>query len=338
MKIPIQQLDKHLKQSYPVYLFSGENSHFIAEGIKKLLRHLSISSPLRFYIENKTFDWDSLSLQASHPSLFDDKRLILLKLSISLDKTQQTRLLDIIDHAQDTLFIIETNKLTQAQLKQPWLQWIERYGRHFHSPLLTPEEAVNWIKAQMKEKGLSTSEKGYELIALSTEGNMLALAQTLAQLSLLFQEQEEEIPLPSLEACLSKQAHYTIYQCVDEAFNQNTERMLIILNSLSVSSTEPALLLWACLNTLRTVCSMQFDLKQGKSLPTLLKQYHVWHSKSDGITRTLQSHSLAYCYTLLQSAKEVDESIKGLNHKDAWSSLKNLLLAISSPQHLCSIT
>lgn len=334
MTLPIKHIDKYLSQDCPVYLFSGENQHFIKNAIDKVLKKYTPSDNqaiIRFYIDSKSFDWASLSLQTTHPSLFEEKTIIYIKLTITLDKSQQTRLLDTLNHATNSLLIIETSKLTPAQSKQPWIQWIEKNGQHYQSQALNNKDLLQWIRSELQQNGLSTTDEGYRLIALSTEGNMLALSQTLEQLFLIFSK--EEITLSDLKACLSKQPQYNIFQCVDEAFNQNTARMLTIFESLKQSHTEPTLLLWALLKELRTLTSMKNEHDKGKNIPTLLKQYHIWSAKTQAFTHMLQSHPLSQCYTFFQHAKRIDEMIKGLINGNVWFELKSLLTALSSPQH-----
>lgn len=332
MKIPLQHIDKYLNKKHHFYLLSGESHDLAHQTIDKIL---SIEDKdktqelIRFYIENKSFDWDELKLQVTHPSLFNETKYIHIQISMTLDKSAQSALLALLQNAVDCLMIIQTQKLTPQQSRSAWVKWVETHGLHAKAETLNPHDTLRFIESTLSQKGLSTSKAGYQLIAKSVEGNMLALTQTIEKLSLSFDK--GHIDETDLKSCLSSQAEYTIYQCVDEAFNQNTTRMLAIFETLESSKTEPTLLLWAMLKELRLLATLHFELERGKSLPMLFQQFHVWESKKRGINLALKSSTLKQCYDLLKHAKQIDEMIKGLSDGHIWHHLKHLFFAVTYP-------
>jgi DNA polymerase-3 subunit delta len=334
MKISVHYLEKHLNKTYPVTLLSGDEPYFIQDAIKKISlaqKQNEEEEITRFYIENKSFSFEPLVLHAEHPSLFNDTKWIYIKLSTSLDKKMSIKLLDVLQKAVDSIFIIETPKLNQSTLKQGWVKWIEKAGLHIEVKPLNHHECVAWTRQKMKDFGLSTSEEGYQKIALSAEGNMLALSQTIEKLCLIYES--GQIDDNELENCLSTQSHYTIFQCIDEALNQNNIRMLNIFNRLKTAKTEPTLLLWALLKELRTLTVILYELEKGQSLSSLFQKYRIWESKKQGVSLSLKSHNIKQLYSLFKQAKSLDEQIKGLKEGDIWLHLKKLICSIACPEN-----
>lgn len=331
MKLPAYQLSEHLKKNLlPIYIISGEEPLLVQEArdaIRQTAEKLGFQE--RQYFETtKDFDWQLLADVVKNLSLFSNKCLLELKL-VSKPGTQGGKAL--VNYAEnlpnDKILIITADKLDQASQKTIWFQTLCKNGVFIPIWPLDFPQLIRWIQQRLQQAGISTNHEGIRLIAELTEGNLLATAQEIMKLQLLYPK--SNISVESIREALSNQARYDIFMLVDSALEGDGKKALKILMSLKQESTEPILILWSIARELRQLSHLQQGINTGNSLENSFKKLQIWEKRQHLFKKALQTHKLIDVHRLLIHASKIDGIIKGIYPGNVWNEISQLLLSLS---------
>lgn len=113
----------------------------------------------------------------------------------------------------DLLLIVRGNKLSKAQENAAWFTALA--NRSVQVTCQTPEQAQlpRWVAARAKQLNLELDDAANQVLCYCYEGNLLALAQALERLSLLWPD--SKLTLPRVEQAVNDAAHFTPFHWVD---------------------------------------------------------------------------------------------------------------------------
>ena len=162
-----------------------------------------------FSIDNST-DWQAIFALSQAMSLFASRQTLLLILPENGPNAainEQLAMLVGLLH-DDLLLIVRGNKLTKAQENAAWLTALAQ--RAVQVSCQTPEYAQlpRWLAARAKQHQLQLDDAASQLLCYCYEGNLLALAQALERLALLWPD--GKLTLPRVEQAVNDAAHFTI--------------------------------------------------------------------------------------------------------------------------------
>lgn len=332
MKIHHDQLSANLERSLaPVYLIAGEEILFLQEAentIRMAGMKAGFSERVRFTID-AGFDW-SLFQQASQSiSLFSDKQCIELNLSAGkLSEVGKKILCDYLQNPRSNkLLIIRTGKLDTALQKTLWYKAIEKIGVVIPVWPLAAAQMPAFIQQRLQKVGLQTDAAGLQLLAMRTEGNLLATVQEIEKLSLLYPK--GHLTVEQLQEASSNNARYNVFSLIDVVLQGKSEAIVRVLKGLQEEAVEPILILWALTREARQWAQWLQAMEKGKTLAQMLAGNFVMEKRKHLITRVLQQHSLMSIYHCLQRAAHIDKVIKGAAIGAVWDELNILALSLS---------
>jgi DNA polymerase-3 subunit delta len=329
MKLAHQQLTQALKKPLaPCYLITGDEWLIVDEALQQL-RQACLAQG---YSERCTIspdpntDWGKkLFTQTQSLSLFSSKRFI--ELDLQQNKLSQANSAILQEYAanpaSDVILIIRTTKLDPKSAKARWFQALEKNLVIITIwSLTTPEQLTNWLKVQAKKLDLTLTPPDIALIALQSEGNLLAAAQELEKLKLLSLTQstlatEHDSPIDA--------AHFTIFDLVDSFLLNDRIRCQRILANLAAEETEPTLILWALTRELRQVALIMHELTRNITLITLFNKYRVWDKRQSMMRTFIKHYKSAEVWQMLQQAAQIDLIIKGMKRGNVWHEFERLL-------------
>jgi DNA polymerase-3 subunit delta len=191
----------------------------------------------------------------------------------------------------------------------------------------TPEYAQlpRWLAARAKQHQLQLDDAASQLLCYCYEGNLLALAQALERLALLWPD--GKLTLPRVEQAVNDAAHFTPYHWVDALLAGKSKRVLHVLQQLRLEGCEPAILL----RTLQRELLLLVTLKRQSAhtpLRSLFDKHRVWQNRrqllSDALAR-LSGEQLRQAVTLLTRAELTFKQDYG---HDVWPELESLSLLL----------
>lgn len=272
-------------------------------------------------------DWNALFSLSQERSLFAARQTLTLLLPENGPNAainEQLLTLTGLMH-DDLLLIIRGNKLTKAQENAAWFSTIA--NRAVQVSCQTPEQAQlpRWLAARAKQQHLQLDDAASQLLCYCYEGNLLALAQALERLSLLWPD--GKLTLPRVEQAVSDAAHFTPFHWLDALLAGKSKRSLHILQQLRQEGSEPVILLRTLQRELLQLVVMKRHTTT-TPLRTLFDKYRVWQHRRPLFTEALNRLSadqLRHAVTLLA---RTEVTLKQDYGQSVWQELEGLSLLL----------
>lgn len=332
MKLPHQQLEQHLSKNLaPIYIVSGDEL-LLAQEATDLIRHAAVKAGFTertLIVADTSAEWSrSLYANTQSMSLFATKQIIELNMCNTKFTANNTKALqEYVEKPQaDIVLIIRTNKIDGKTEKAAWFQALEKKSVYFAIWPIPAAQLPQWVSQRAKKSGINLSKDTAELIAHQAEGNLLAAAQEVEKMGLLYCNRQTDENYQPANTTENDNARFNVFDLVDSTLMGNNSRSLRILRSLEAEDTEPTLILWALTREFRMLADMLAQLKQGTTLSSLFNKFHIFEKRQASIRAFLQKYSLEKCWNLLLHAAQVDRIIKGAEKGNAWIELENIVL------------
>lgn len=334
MKIDPSQLDKHVQNKLlPVYLVFGDEPLQMMEAMNTLraaARAQGCSS--REVLEaGKDFDWDRLAFSADSLSLFAERRILELRIpSGSPGQDGAKALIEYTERpAEDAILLIESGKIDMRSQKAKWFQALEGSGAIVQIWPVKPAALPGWIDRRLRSHGLQAEREASTLLALRTEGNLLAAAQEVEKLSLLYGQPGKQVRLDlrQIADAVADSSRYSVYDLVDAALGGEIARSIRILAGLRQEGAATPLVLWALQNEIRSLYDMKHRLQAGESPARVLAA--VWDSRKARVEQALRRLSLGTWGILVNMCARADQVVKGLRAEREWDVLQEICLGLA---------
>jgi DNA polymerase-3 subunit delta len=168
-------------------------------------------------------------------------------------------------------------------------------------------------------------EAANQLLCYCYEGNLLALAQALDRLSLLWPD--GKLTLPRVEQAVNDAAHFTPFHWVDALLSAKSKRALHILQQLRLEGSEPVILL----RTLQRELLLLNTLKRQSAhtpLRSLFDKHRVWQNRRAMTTEAINRLSHEQLRQAVQLLMRAELTLKQDYGQSVWSELESLSLLL----------
>ncbi|MDC9580175.1 DNA polymerase III subunit delta [Xenorhabdus sp. PR6a] len=320
------QLNEGLRGSY---LLWGNEPLLLQESqdnIRKVAEQHGFMEHFTFALDNHT-DWDEIFSLCQSLSLFANRQslnLLLPENGPNAAMAERLTKLSGLLHA-DILLILRGHKLTKAQENSPWFKAIGQNG--VYVSCLTPEQnrLPQWVAQRAKNKGLLLENEANQLLCYCYEGNLLALAQALERLSLLYPD--NRLTLPRVEEAISDAAHFSPYHWVDALLAGKIKRAWHILKQLRQEDTEAVILL----RTVQRELMLLLVLKRQYTttpLKALFDQHKVWQNRRALLSTALQRLSQRELQSAIHLLTQMELRVKQDYSQSIWADLETLSMLL----------
>ncbi|TMM46911.1 DNA polymerase III subunit delta [Colwellia ponticola] len=301
MKIYHNQLNKTLQQGFkPVWLVFGDepwqkNNSLAA--IKNHAKNQGFSEVIRFSSDS-SFDWQLLLDEYQSLSLFASQRIIEVELTtVKVGDAGNKALLALAERLaqdiasahfpHDVIFIFHGEKLDAASANKKWFKNLTQLGCYLPLYDIELKAMPQWLNNQARQLQLTISAELNALLIALFEGNLLALAQELDKLALLFGSQP--IGIEQAEQIIIKQAKFNPFQVIDALLLGDCAKCITMLDQLQQEGMAPAQLMWVFHKEIQQLYAMLTQLSQGENIATIYKQYRIWDKR-----KPLYQHALTH--------------------------------------------
>lgn len=320
------QLSEGLRAAY---LLLGNDPLFLQES-QDAIRHAAVGEG---FIEHHTFsldastDWQALFSLCQAMSLFASRQTLLLLLPENGPNAainEQLATLVSLLH-DDLLLIVRGNKLTKAQENAAWLTSLATRAVQINCQTPEQTQLPRWLANRAKQHNIQIDEPAGQLLCYCYEGNLLALAQALERLSLLWPD--GKLTLPRVEQAVNDAAHFTPFHWVDALLAGKSKRALHILQQLRLEGSEPVILLRTVQRELLLLVTLKRQSAQ-TPLRSLFDKHRVWQNRRAMVGEAVNrlSHSqLRQAVTLLSQA---ELTLKQDYGQSVWAELESLSLLL----------
>lgn len=334
MKLKPVQLSTHFKQQglASLYLLTGDEPLQMmecADTLRAFARHQGFSERIVLSVETG-FDWSSLDEHANSLSLFATRRLLEIRLSNKSPGTEGTKAL--IAYANqppaDTVLLVTADKLDASKQKTKWFTALEERGVVIQVWPLAVSELPGWIAQRMKQQDLQASAEVAQMIAERSEGHLLACAQEIEKLRLLYGS--GRIDTNQVLEAVADSARFEVFSWMDTILTGDVQRSVRQLQSLRTEGIEPILVAWALNREIRNLCQMTYALRKGQRQEQVFKTYRVWQNRKNIISRALKRHPQPNIWQqFLKKTVQIDRIIKGIESGNPWDEIQQLSLQVA---------
>lgn len=323
MRIQFQQLAANLKRTLaPAYLICGAEPLQLgdaAKAVRDAARARGFEE--RELLEYESgFDWGRLAAAADTLSLFSSRKLIELRLQsarIGRDGSEAVRAY-CRQPSKDNLLLVLAPDLERKELKTKWVQDLDRTGVVLQVWPIAGQRLVAWIEQRLRDRGLRPEPGVAGLLAERVEGNLLAAAQEVEKLRLLYGD--GDLDRKRLLSAISDSARYDLFDLTGAALDGNRARVHRIINGLAAEGTAPSLVLWALARELRMLATVAHAAKRGGTAAAF-RAHGVWESRQARVLSVLKRLPAARLQDLVARCAVADRRIKGLDIGDPWHTL-----------------
>lgn len=340
MKIKPEQLARTLTSSnLPLYWLAGDEPLLMQESADQIRQHyseLGYAEREIFHAE-KGFNWEHFANATNNLSLFSQHKIIELRLSSAkLEATGKQAIQQYLaDPNPEYLILISSPKLEAATINSNWFKQIEGSAVLVQIWPVNREDLSSWLERRLRREGIHADEDALILLSDKVEGNLLAAMQEIEKLKLLANNSEGasiHLDANTVMQVVADSSRYNVYHLVDAALLGEPSRSQKILNCLYHEGIYPLVVLGAITRELRALLPMLEKKQQGQGINAIVQSARVWFNRKQAVTHVLQRIGTDEIWQLLDHARLIDQSIKGMSRANPWDELSLLLLRLSGAE------
>jgi DNA polymerase-3 subunit delta len=333
MRLKPEQIGAVLqKELAPVYFISGDEPlqmGEIADAIRAAARKAGYDSR-EVLVADSGFSWNELMESAGSLSIFTDKKIIDLRLSTGTPGTEGAKAL--VDYCErlpeDTLLLITSAKLASASLKSRWFQALDKVGCVIQVWPLEGQDLIHWLQQRMQRRGLQAEAEGTRILASRIEGNLLAAAQEIEKLYVLYGS--GRLSNQQILDVVADSSRFDVFKLMDSVLAAKIGRILKILSGLQAEGVAAPVVLWALTREARVLIRIKQALAQGQNRALAFKNNQIWDKRQQLVSDALGRLGDSDLNSILTLSAKADRQIKGQQQGDPWETLLAICLKFAS--------
>ncbi|MDQ1363012.1 MAG: polymerase subunit delta [Pseudomonadota bacterium] len=333
MKLRPDQIKAHLQKNFlPVYFVSGDESLQVME-VTDALRAKARAQGFneREVLEaDAHFEWQQLLDAGNSLSLFADKRILELRLPSGKPGKQGSDVLQAYAArpADDAVLIVSAGKIESAARNSKWFKSLDEAGAVIQCWPVNVAELPRWIEQRMRDRGMQPANGAAALLAERVEGNLLAAAQEVDKLLLLYGA--TGISVQQVVDAVADSARYSVYDLVDAVLAADVSRAVRMVAGLQAEGEALTLAAWALSREVRSLLQMS---ESGLSAEAAVIKAGVWENRRALVGQALQRHNTTRWKQFLKRCARLDKMSKGMEpgfkSDRAWDELLILVTQIA---------
>jgi DNA polymerase-3 subunit delta len=333
MRLKPEQLNAALlKALAPVYLISGDEPlqlGELADAVRNAARNAGYLTR-EVFSEDNGFAWQELMVAADSYSIFADKKIIDLRLPSASPGAEGSKALTTYCERlpEDTVLLITAGKLSKDGLKTRWCQALDKAGIIIQVWPLEGQDLNQWLQQRMQRRGLQADTAGLQLLASRIEGNLLAAAQEIEKLYVLYGA--GQLSYQQISDVVGDSSRYDVFKLIDSVLATDVNRMFRVLSGLQAEGMAAPVVLWALTREARTLIKIRQALAQGQNRELVFKNNQVWDKRKQLVNNALSRLSEHDLNGILVLSARADRQIKGQQRGDAWETLREICLLLAS--------
>ncbi|MCK5922668.1 MAG: DNA polymerase III subunit delta, partial [Methylococcales bacterium] len=171
----------------PVYHVFGAEPLIIEETLttlRELIKQAGFLEREKHHVE-PGFNWDQLLISNQALSLFASKKLIEVRMPSGKpgDKGSKALIGYCESLSPDNVLILVSGPIEKRAQNTKWFKALDHVGVSIEAAEIKGVQIERWIEARLRQNGLQFDNNVPRVIAHFVEGNLLAAAQQISQLS-----------------------------------------------------------------------------------------------------------------------------------------------------------
>lgn len=332
------QLAGHIKPLKRVYFVFGEEILFLNEAIDTIKRAAlsqGFDQQQRFFIK-RGFDFGEMFEAVQSFGLFAEKTFIHASLDEvkTIDASMREKLLSVIAelHEDTVLLISKTQKADKKLSNSALANKVAEEGICLPLYALPERQFKRWLSGRGKQEGLVFDDDSLSFLAFMTEGNLLAAAQEISKLAILFRASDDQtssaISVEALRSAVADNAKHSIFDIGQAWLSGDAKRCLTIIARLREEGTQAASLVWTIMKDMGQLASILEAKENGQNLASAMRAANIWKSQEAFFKQAGDRLNLASLGLAQRQLAAFELASKGMAQLEAYSLLKDILLQL----------
>ena len=332
MQVRLAQLAAHLAKGLgSLYVVHGDEPLLAIEAgdqVRAAARAAGFEER-EVLVAESGFNWDAFATANRNLGLFGARKLIDLRIPSGKPGLEGARVLEdcASNLPPDTLTLITLPRLDRAAQSSGWFSALDRAGVMVGVQALDRADLPQWLAGRLARRNQHASADTLQLLAATTEGNLLAAMQEVEKLGLLLPEGELD-PEAVLNA-IADVARFDVFQLSEAWLAGDAARALRILAALETQGDGVPLLIWQLGEDLHALASVLDAMAGGTPLSTAVRNARVWGKRQIAMERAARRVQPAAIASLLKHLARIDETAKGLAPGNVWDEIADIVLALA---------
>ncbi len=331
MQLKPPQLAAHLaSQLASVYLVAGEEPLLIQEALDAIrvkAREQGFSEREVLDVE-RGFDWQRVIENCASLSLFASRRIVELRLSAGPDENGRRTLQALAERPpQDVLLLVVCGALDARGRDAAWYRALDAAGVSLYVWPVKNREFLGWIEARLRAAGVQADAEAARLLADRTEGNLLAAAQDVAKLALLYPNRH--VGVDELAQAVADSARFEAFDLNDRVLDGDASGAMRSLLRLREEGVAPLEVLGALMWSLRQLIKATMAYARTRDAAAACDVAGIRRFQQARYLKALPRTRPGEAMGWLRRAARVDRLVKTGQESAAWEELLTLIVAAS---------
>ncbi len=346
MRLKPEQLAAALQKGLsPVYFISGDEPLQLgemADAVRAAARNAGYDVR-EVLVADAGFSWHELTVSAGSLSIFADKKIIDLRLPTGTPGAEGSKALiaycerlspgmvcmpqasrELARRTEDTLLLITAAKMAGASLKSRWFQALDKAGCIIQVWPLEGRDLMRWLQQRLQRRGLQAETEGVEILASRIEGNLLAAAQEIEKLYVLYGA--GQLSRQQISDAVADSSRFDVFKLMDSVLAAKVGRILKILSGLRAEGVAAPVVLWALTREARVLIKIKLALAQGQNRAIAFKNNQILDKRQQLVSEALSRLDDNALNSILVLSAKADRQIKGRQQGEPWETLLDICL------------
>ena len=333
MKLFAERLpDQLARQLAPVYLIAGPERLIVEEAadqVRKVCRQQQIDERIRLTAD-RSFKWNELGQSTETGSLFASRRLVELRLPTGKPGAEGGKVIrKWIEEQHDDVLLIICDQWEMSQERAAWVKAIDKAGVYVPAWNIKPHQLPRWIGQRLKSRSLGGDDEICRFLAERLEGNLLAAAQEVDRLALLFPD--SQLALERVREAVADSARFDAFRLAEMVMTGRAGGALRCIRGLRESDTPEPAVLWALGRELEIALGVA-RRSRGESPQRVFADLGVWKSRQAPIEACIRRNGERRLAQGVARLSRLDLLSKGQIPGDFWQELERLCVAMARPE------
>lgn len=332
MRLNPSQVPAHLAKGLaPLYVVAGDELLLVQEAldaIRAAARKAGYGERQVLDVD-RFFNWQSLLDECASLSLFSARRLIEVNLPTGSPGVEGGKVLRQIAESPppDVLFILQCGPIDWRSRSSAWYTALEQAGAAVYAEAVKGAAFDAWLAARARSAGVAIDADGLRLLAERTEGNLLAAAQDLEKLKLLYPG--ETLDAARLGGAVADSARFEAFDLNDRMLEGDAAGAVRSLERLREEGYAIPEIMGAMVWTLRTLARAAMSYQKTRDAATAVGQAGVARARSAAYLKAVPRVRTVEVLQWLRTSARIDQAAKSGGEAAAWQDLLTLVLAAS---------
>ena len=339
MRLRADQLENALqKELANIYFISGDEPLQLgetADAVRRVARKAGYGNREILSVE-KGFTWHQLGQAADSLSIFSERKLIDLRIPEGKPGTEGGKALTAYceNPPEDTVLLITSGKVAKSAQKARWFQSLDKEGVVIQVWPMEGRDLLQWLQRRFQSLSMQVDQEGISILAARIEGNLLAGAQEVDKLYVLYGA--GRLGSQEIRDAVADSSRYDVFKLVDSVLSGKIDRTIKVLQGLKGEGIAEPVILWALAREARILLTIKALLGQGENRESVFKKNQIWDKRKPLVNGALNRLTRKDLEQVLLLSAKADRQIKGRQAGDPWETLLFICQVFASCQGLPS--